>query len=145
MPAGATGKLAFYCYDPQASDEANLRSLRQNLRFVERVTRLGLSDLRLAVERTEAWPRGLPSDHPQHVMLTASIKAAALKAALAAWLERSVAYALRGLNDRPAVDPERYLDETMAMIAGFAEILRRELRAAGAAKRMAGHRPRTAI
>ena len=137
--------MAFYSYDPQAANDANIRALQKKMRFVERVAKAGLADLRVAVRTTAAMRRDLPADHPQQFMFVASLKTAALKAALAAWLERSVAYALRGLNDRPAVDPERYLDETMAMVTSFAEILRQEIRAAAPGKRTPAFRPRTAI
>ena len=144
MPARSTGELAFYSYDPHAADEANIRSLQRKLRFVERVAKAGLADLRVAVRTTSAMPRDFPADHPNHLMFVASLKTAALKAALAAWMERSFAYALHGLNDRPAVDPERYLDETVSMVTSFAELLRQELRAVGAAKRAASLRLKSA-
>ena len=144
QPAPATASLPFYSYHPQASDDLNVESLRQAVRFAEQTARESQSNVRRAAVGTEELPRNLPVLHPSHAEFVASIETAALKAALAALFEQGLASALHGLDARPVTNAEQYLDETMAMISQFGQRLKDELRAAAAAKRMSHFRPKPA-
>ena len=144
QPSQATASLPFYSYHPQASDDLNVESLRDAVRFTEETARESQNNLRRAAGRTEELPRNLPVLHPSHAAFVASIETTALKAALAALFEQSLASALHGLDAKPVTNAEQYLDETMAMVSQYGQRLKDELRAAAAAKRMSHFRPKPA-
>ena len=142
QPAQAQADLTFYSYHPQASDDLNVESVQHGVRAMQDLARASQNNLRQAVGKTATLPRNLPMMHPSHAAFVASIETTALKAALAALFEHSLASALRGLDEKPVTNAEQYLDETMAAVSQFGQMLKDELRAAAAAKRMSHFRPK---